>query len=201
MPARVPSGYEARCGPGAAGSGGLARGGVYQSQPAFGAPSAVDGAGERYPGKRSTGKYSSSRRGHLERVCRAAAGWPAARLGAGRLLPARSAHAACDRRGKQHRGDLVGHPGRTALAFAAGHGQQDPLGIQDSARRMESAGHQGHARRQHADGDHVRAGRPRTVDHQPAGARLLDIPPELVRPHRRTQTALRGLTVVVVPKH
>ena len=39
----------------------------------------------------------------------------------------------------------------------------------------------------------VGAGRPRTVDHRPAGARLLDTPPELVRPHRRTQVALRGL--------
>ena len=36
-------------------------------------------------------------------------------------------------------------------------------------------------------------GGPRTVDHQPAGARLLDPPPELVRPHRPTQAALRGL--------
>ncbi len=33
----------------------------------------------------------------------------------------------------------------------------------------------------------------RAVDHRPAGARLLDIPSELVRPHRRTQTALRSL--------
>ena len=92
----------------------------------------------------------------------------------GRLLPAGSAHAACDRRGRQHRGYLVGYPGRTALTFAAGHGQQDPLGIQDSVRRIESARHQGRARRQHAHGDHVRARRARTVDYQPAGAWLLD---------------------------
>ncbi len=72
--------------------------------------------------------------------------------------------------------------------------QQDPLGAQDSTHRIESAGHQGHARGQHAHGDRVRAGRAGTVDHQPARARLLDTPPELVRPDRRTQAPLRGLT-------
>jgi len=76
--------------------------------------------------------------------------------------------------------------------------QQDPLGVQDSAPRTRSAGPQGHARRQHAHGDSVRAGRARTVDHRPASARLLDSPPELVRPHRRTQAALRGLIGIVL---
>jgi len=33
----------------------------------------------------------------------------------------------------------------------------------------------------------------RTVDHRPAGPRLLDTPAELVRPQRQTQAALRGL--------
>ncbi len=80
-----------------------------------------------------------------------------------------------------------------ALPSAARQEQQDPLGVQDSARRTGSAGHQGYTGGRYPHGDGVRAGRARTVDHRPAGARLLDIPPELVRPYRRTQAALRGL--------
>jgi hypothetical protein len=88
------------------------------------------------------------------------AGQPAAGLGTGRVLPGRPAHAACARRGRQHRGDLVGQPRRTALAATARQEQQDPLGVPGPAHGAGSAGHQGHARRQRAHGDQVRAGWP-----------------------------------------
>ena len=97
-----------------AGSGSLARRGVYRQRSDSGARSAADDGGGCCPAERST-----SRRGRLERVCRAAAGQPAAGVGTVRVLPGGSGHAARDGRGRRHRGDLVGDPRRAARIAAA----------------------------------------------------------------------------------